>query len=290
MSRARIMVSYIATGGGIDALRLAVAIAKERDMAIDIVMAMVGSDVTPGMYPKIRGHETIVEKQIGGWLDDARAEVPEGIEVTTSVAVGDSVAEIIIAQARQLGSELITVGSQGGGIFRRVSLGSVVNTLLHSCPVPLAIAPRGYNHPGAVDRATVMFGTRPGATDIIEFGIDGAKRHRFPVRFVSLNINGERPSSVDALGAVEHTAGPALAGQVRELIHDSQATAEVVEASSIDAAVAQLDWKPGEIACLGSSRIAAEGRLFVGATATQIIRHIPVPTVVIPNGYSNTRT
>ncbi|WP_115685621.1 universal stress protein [Corynebacterium senegalense] len=283
----RIMVSYIATDGGIDALRFAVALAKERGMAVDIVMARAAGEVTPGLYPKMRGYDSILERQLAGWLDDARAEVSGDIEVTTRVAVGESIAETLIEQATELGSEMLVAGSRGGGFFRRVSLGSVVNTLLHSCPVPLAIAPRGYNHPGPIERATVLFGTRPGATDIIALGLDYAERFGIPLRFVSLNIDGDKPANPDALEAMEHTASPELAERARALIDATSATAEVVDAPSIEAAVAQLDWLPGEIACMGSSRIAPEGRLFVGSTATQIMRYTPVPAVVIPNGYMN---
>ncbi|WKD58377.1 Universal stress protein family protein [Corynebacterium capitovis DSM 44611] len=285
MAGGRILVAYIATDGGIDALRLAVALAKERDTAIDIVMAMTNHEVTPGLYPRVRGYETIVEQHIAGWLDDARAEVPSDIEVTTRVAVGDSIPQIIIDQATGLSSEIVVVGSQGGGLFRRVTLGSVVNTLLHSCPVPLAIAPRGYNYPGPIQRITVLFGTRPGATDIIAVGLDRAARFGVPLRFVSLNIAGEQPAGSDALEGIERTASAELAHRARSLVDANQATAEVVEAPSIETATSGLSWLPGDVAYVGSSRIAPEGRLFLGTTATQILRYTPVPTIVIPNGY-----
>jgi len=281
----RILVSYIATDGGIDALRLAVALAKGRGLAIDIVMAMTGRDATPGLYPHDRGYHSILEQQVAGWLKDARAEIPAGIEVTTRVATGDSVPDIIVAQATELGSTIVVVGSQGGGIFKRLSLGNVVNTLLHSCPVPLAIAPRGYNHPGPVERITVMFGTRPGATDIIALGLERAEQRGVPLRFVSLNIKNEQPDASDAIAAIERTASPELAEQARALVRAGRATAEVVSASSIEEATGSLDWLPGEVAHMGSSRVAPEGRLFLGTTATQIVRYIPVPAIVIPNGY-----
>ncbi len=287
-AKGRIMVSYIATDGGIDALRLAVALARGRNMAIDIVMAMTGHDATPGLYPHDRGYHSIIEQQVAGWLRDARSEIPGEIEATTRVAVGESVPEIIINQALELGSTMVVVGSQGGGFFKRLSLGNVVNTLLHGCPVPLAIAPRGYNHPGPVERITVMFGTRPGATDIIALGLDRAAQRGVPLRFVSLNIKNELSDTSDVVAAIERTANPGLAREARALIDGGKATAQVVSASSIEEATSTLNWLPGEVAHIGSSRIAPEGRLFLGTTATQIVRCLPVPAIVIPNGYMHT--
>lgn len=281
----RIMVAYIATGGGIDALRLAIALAAGQNLGIDIVIAHTNREVTPGEYPHDRGFETILDRQLASWLNDARAEVPSGIDITTRVAVGDSIPNILIDTAVELGSEMLVVGSQSGGFFKRLTMGSVVNTLLHSCPIPLAIAPRGYSYPGPIDRVTVMFGTRPGATDLIALGLIRASQRNVPLRFVSLNIHEEQPAASDPLEAIERVAGHDLANQARALVDSDAASAEVISGNTIESAAANLEWHPGDVAYMGSSRIAAEGRLFLGSTAAQILRYIPAPTIVIPNGY-----
>lgn len=283
-SRGRILVAYIATGGGIDAVRLAVALATERELGIDIVMARAADEVTPGLYPKIRGYDSIIDEQLAGWLADARAEVPEGIEVTTRVAVGESVPDTLIATAQELGSRMIVVGSHGGGIFRRLSLGSAVNTLLQSSPVPVAVAPRGYNYAGPIQRVTVLFGDRPGAADIVGIGLDYTQRWKTQLRFISLNIDGDRPTDTDPLRALEHTATAQLAEQARARVAAGTATAAVVDAPSIEAAVGSLDWHAGDISFLGAARVAPSGRIFPGSTASQILHHAPVPAVIIPQG------
>ena len=48
----------------------------------------------------------------------------------------DSFADGLIQEAVRLEAEAIVVGGSGGGLAGRYSLGSVVNDLLHSAPVP----------------------------------------------------------------------------------------------------------------------------------------------------------
>ena len=59
---------------------------------------------------------------------------------------------------------------------------------------------------------------------------------------------------------------------------------EVLQAGgdSIEDAVAQLDWLPGEIVLVGSSRLAQPRRLFLGSTAAKMLRELPVPMIVVP--------
>ena len=47
----------------------------------------------------------------------------------------------------------------------------------------------------------------------------------------------------------------------------------------------KLEWDHGELAVVGSSRMAVPGRLFLGTTASRMLRLIPVPMLVVPAGY-----
>lgn len=161
----RYMVAYIATDGGVDALRFGIAAAagaaEKPEATLDIVMAMSDHGVTPGEYPRDSGYDSIIENQVGEWLDDARAEVPAYIPVTTRVAIGENIVDTLLEQAQQLGASMIVVGSQGGGIFKRLSLGTVVNQLIERSPIPVAVVPRGYNEAGPLTRFTLFSGQLP---------------------------------------------------------------------------------------------------------------------------------
>lgn len=61
----------------------------------------------------------------------------------------------------------------------------------------------------------------------------------------------------------------------------------VADGDSIEAAVAELDWRPGEILLAGSGRLAQPRRLFLGTTAAKMLHQIPVPMVLVPRASGN---
>ena len=48
-------------------------------------------------------------------------------------------------------------------------------------------------------------------------------------------------------------------------------------------ALTSVDWTPNELLILGSSSAGALRRVFLGTNATKIIRHSPVPVLVVPH-------
>lgn len=97
-----------------------------------------------------------MEEQIAGWLEEALAEVPEAITATARIVTGDSEAAALCETAETLGADLLVVGARKGGLFGRFQMGSAVNALLHSAPVPVALAPRGYSYQGPITRVTTF--------------------------------------------------------------------------------------------------------------------------------------
>src|SRR5699024_12502348 len=63
------------------------------------------------------------------------------------------------------------------------------------------------------------------------------------------------------------------------------ATTEIATGSDINSAMQELTWEEGEVAVVGSSRLAVPGRLFISSKASRILRSIPVPMIVVPAGY-----
>ena len=66
------------------------------------------------------------------------------------------------------------VGAASNGVFKRFTVGSVANGLLHASPVPVALAPRGYNRRDPLTRLTVMTGMREGWQAVLDVGITAA--------------------------------------------------------------------------------------------------------------------
>ena len=63
---------------------------------------------------------------------------------------------------------------------------------------------------------------------------------------------------------------------------DLDADVVVARGDSIEEAVQSLSWEPGELAIVGSSRLAQPRRLFLGSTAAKMLHELPVPMVVVP--------
>ena len=72
-------------------------------------------------------------------------------------------------------------------------------------------------------------------------------------------------------------------GQVRRRHGDGRTAAvEKAPGDSVEDAVANLSWLPGEVILVGSSRLAQPRRLFLGSTAAKMLHELPVPMIVVP--------
>jgi nucleotide-binding universal stress UspA family protein len=59
----------------------------------------------------------------------------------------------------------------------------------------------------------------------------------------------------------------------------------VAQGRSVEEAVDRLEWEPGEVLLIGSSRLARNRSIFLGSTANRILRALPVPMIVVPSDY-----
>ena len=53
---------------------------------------------------------------------------------------------------------------------------------------------------------------------------------------------------------------------------------------SWDEALEDVDWRDGDVLVVGSSSMGPVARVFLGSRASKIVRHSPVPVVVVPRG------
>jgi nucleotide-binding universal stress UspA family protein len=56
----------------------------------------------------------------------------------------------------------------------------------------------------------------------------------------------------------------------------------IVNGTSVEAAVGKLEWHDGDVIMVGSSRLSAPKRIFLGSTAAKMLRVLDVPMVVVP--------
>ena len=282
----RYVVGYAATERGRDALNLACALARSQGASLDLVMIDPEQSPYTAVYPPERSYASLLAEQLGTWLDEALAMVPADIEARGHIRGADSDARGLIDAADEFGAGLIVVGAGSNGLFKRYTVGSVANALLHAAHVPVALAPQGYSRTEPVTRVTCAVGERRGAEDVLEVGTWTAAHNGLPLRLLSVL-------------ALDSTEGAAL-DEARLHVADRVAKAEtltrgrcdvtgvVAQGRTIENAVDNLEFDDGEIFIIGSSRLALHNQLFLGTTASKVLRSLPVPMVVVPRGYTGT--
>ena len=281
----RYIVGYTANERGRDALNLAAVLARSQDAELDLVMIDPVHSPYTAVYPPERGYRDLLEEQLEKWLAEGLARVPDDVRATGHIRNADSDARGLIEAAADLGAGLIVVGAASNGMFKRFTIGSVANALLHAAEVPVALAPQGYSRAGALTRITCAVGNRRGSEDVLETAVSTAARSGLPLRLISL-------VALDAPGRDENAvreAGLHAADRLdraRELAAGRcPVTAVVAQGRTIENAIDDLDFEDGEILLIGSSRLAENNRLFLGPTASKVLRSLPVPMVVVPRNF-----
>lgn len=269
-------------------MALAVRFARTLKAEVEVCMVLPPDTRLPGLVPK-GGYEEVLAEQAGDWLDEALATVPDDVVAHSHLSFDESSTDGLIREAVRLEAEVIVVGGSGGGLVGGYSLGSLVNELLHSSPVPVAVAPRGTRHSDVerVREVTCALGRRQGADLLLDYAVRASRAAGAPLRLVSLvaldPMFGSLRSDEEAVReyAYEH-AEQTLETAKAALPEGFPVTSTIVTGATVEAAVNKLDWHDGDVIMVGSSRLSAPRRIFLGSTAAKMLRVLDVPMVVVP--------
>ncbi|MBP3035139.1 universal stress protein [Arthrobacter sp. zg-ZUI100] len=286
----RYVVGYTATERGRDAVNLAAVIARTQGAELDLVMVDPEHSPYTVVYPPESGYRDLLEEQLETWLREGLDLVPGSVPAAGHIRNADSDAHGLIDAAEELGAGLIVVGAASNGIFKRFTIGSVANALLHAAPVPVALAPHGYSRTAPLTRITCAVGNRRGANDVLEAAVDTAARSGLPLRLVSLVALDAPSRDENAVTEARMHADDRLARAQQLAAGRCPVTAVVVQGRTIENAIDELEFDDGEVMLIGSSRLAGNNRLFLGATASKILRSLPVPMVVVPRNFRGSTT
>jgi nucleotide-binding universal stress UspA family protein len=284
----KLVVGYLATPGGADAMTLGARLARTLDASVEACIILPPDRAVP-TPAGAHDYEVRLGEQAEKWLAEALASVPDGVTAHSHVAFDDSFADGLIKETARLEADVIVVGGSGGGLVGSYSLGSVVNELLHSAPVPVVVAPRGTRE-STVDRVrevTCAIGEREGADLLLEKAVGFSKAADTPLRLVSLvaldpmfgKLRGD--DDVVCERAMTH-ARQVLETAKSSLPEGFPVTATAVEGPTVEEAVRKLEWHDGDLIMVGSSRLSAPRRLFLGSTAAKMLRVLEVPMMVVP--------
>lgn len=221
--------------------------------------------------------------EVAGDLDAKAISVP-----------GRSVPATLLEQAKRTGAGLVVVGSGSRGPWDTVVLGSTNDRLLHSSHVPVAVAPRGFSTHAVprFGRATCAFRADEVSRDLLRGTAQICAEAGARLRIATFGVLGRTmyPPEVrgehDVLAAFVDQASTAQAAAVTEVL-DGRAAGlglESVVATGRDwrDAVRSVEWGHDDVLVVGSSAGGVLARVFLGSTATRIVRHSPVPVIVVP--------
>jgi nucleotide-binding universal stress UspA family protein len=284
----RFLVGYTATPAGADALALGVRLAHAPGADLDIVLVLnAGERAT--LTPTDPGYDRLLLETAESWLAQARSLVPAGIAVQTHLEHADSFTQGLLAAAARLQANLIVVGAATHGLLGRFAIGSVAGGLLHSSPIPVALAPEGTSVMGndePIGRITCAVGTKPGADGLLTAGIRLARTVDAPLRLVSLVAIDRPGADAETVQFAADHAREVLDYATEHLMDGVDVTASVASGTSVEHAVRGLHWDPSEVCLVGSSRLAQPHRIFLGSLAAKMLRELPVPLIVVPRDYT----
>ncbi|RDH76164.1 universal stress protein [Mycolicibacterium moriokaense] len=288
----KLVVGYLATPGGADAVALGVRLARTLGAELELCIVLP-PDRADTARLSVGDFDDLLAEQAQKWLDGAA--VPPDVVVHSHVVFSESFADGLLQEVARLEADAIVVGGSGGGLAGPFSLGSVVNELLHSAPVPVVVAPRGTRHSDVerVREVTCAIGERQGAELLLRTAVRFSKAAGTPLRLASLvaldPTFGHLRGDVDAVRerALDH-AQRTLEAAKEALPEAIPVTSTVVDGLTVEDAVSKLTWRDGDLIMVGSSRLSAPKRLFLGSTAAKMLRVLDVPMMVVPRDQMDT--
>jgi nucleotide-binding universal stress UspA family protein len=291
-----LVVGFDPDARGHAVLHLGAMFARSADEDL-LVCAVVPAQWAPSPAKVDAEYQAYLGDTAQAALQTARERLPDDVRADYLVHHARSAPAGLLDVAEERDAEMILLGSAAHGAHGHVSLGSVASRLLHSAHLPVAVAPRGFRAPGGrVERVTAAFGASEGAADLVLGAARVAARVGAGLRLASFAVRPRAPFTV----AVGRQADDTL---VAEWVSDMQAAAHAVldrvealpqvppeldatvgRGETWEEAVEDVEWAAGDVLVVGSSAIGPVARVFLGSRSSKIVRHSPVPVVVVPRG------
>ena len=279
-------VGYLATSTGDDGVALASVLARTFGATVDVVLVV--REEYPDGHPGRAEYQQLLIKKGAEWIARAVSTLAaDGVTANSTVTVGESFAESLVAFAEQKSSDLIVVGGARDGFFGGHTIGPVTGALLHSSPIPVALAPRGYaeDPDDVISSVTAAVPTRPGDDNPLPFALTLASAANLAIRMLTL-VSTENLAEAESAREVRQlqvsAAEENLLVAARALPDAPDVESLVADGLTLESALKKLNWDDGDLLVVGSSRFAAPRRIFLGSTAARILAGVDVPVIVIP--------
>ena len=291
-----VVVGYTPSKGGRGSLDLGLQLAHALDepMAVVTVVprqwstpSMARVDAEYGAYARQVGEEA--ERQARDYLTDTTVTV----DVTYRAVPGRSIPGALVDVVTELDATVLVLGSSADGQVGQVVVGSTADKLLHASPVPLAISPREFRSVAAegVTKVTCAFSDSHSSVAVVGRVHALAEKFGVPLRVASFGVRGATMypplGGITAEDSVLDSWVDEARSAQRRLVADGVVPESVERVIGTGATwsdtLASIPWQSGEVLAIGSSSMGPLARVFLGARATKLIRHAPVPVIVLPH-------
>ena len=261
-----------------------------------LVCTVIPAPWMPGLSRADEGYRSYIEESAEVAVAQARADLPSDVSAKFTTVHARSAPSGVLEAAQQHEASMIAVGSASAGQFGYIGLSSVAERLLHSSPIPVALAPRGFRAKGGkVGRVTLAYtgGKQSGALLGAAHTVAGKLSAELRLASFAVQLSPPETARFRAEGAavtaewtanIRSAAQEALKGE-RES-RQQAAEPEFVIGHGRDWAEAfdDVEWRAGDLLMIGSSESGPIARVFLGSRAAKIVRHSPVPVLIVPRG------
>ena len=227
-------------------------------------------------------------------LDRVVSQLPGDLDIPTVVHQSTSIPTGLLELAAAHDARIVVVGSSSSGLLGRVALGSVTERLVHTAAVPVAIAPRGYPlGPDPIRRLTAAYGGEADINGLIPAAAELATQWPVQLRIVSFTVRPVRMFG----GSIESSAEDLVIQQwsrrtFDDIVKQLNAVRDRISVPDVDVvvgtghdwreAVEDVPWESGDMLLLGSGAAGQAAQVFLGSAASKILRHAPVPVMIVP--------
>jgi nucleotide-binding universal stress UspA family protein len=291
-----VVVGYLAGKAGRSALHLAVEAAQTLNTSLVIATVVPKPWTTPSPARIDAEYATWADKlgadshrEAKGFID----QIAKGIDVSYHKFASRTAGEGLLDAAEQLGAQVLVTGSSSNGALGQVVLGSTTDWLLHTSPIPVAISPRGYrgSKSGKLIRVTCAYSGTPESVKVVERVAALTKQLDVKMRVVTYAIRGRTMFPPEVGLHAEDSLLQEWAKQLREMLAKLKADGvvgddvelQVITGNGWDEALDDTEWDTGELLALGTSSRRSIRGVFLGSHGAKIIRHSPVPVLVLPS-------
>ncbi|GHH62558.1 universal stress protein [Streptosporangium violaceochromogenes] len=281
-----ILAGFIPEPRGRDGLALAVLMARQAGARLTVAHVHAPTWPTPGPGRIDAEWRAYVAEQAARSLEQARGVLADVTDVPIEYVFrghrgsGRGLVQLVGTTR----ADVVVIGSAPGGVRDRIRIGSTADQLLHASPVPVALAPRGYEDgvPPGFRWLTAAYRRDPASDDAVRRAFRLAAQMGVPLRLITLVVSGGRRARVEQ--EMFDRFRERVAADLRAIARGRRSVPvemRVLEGGSVAAALAGLDCEASMLIC-ASSETGPLRRVFLGDTSLKIIRAAPCPVMMLP--------